>query len=280
GARATAASACAARSSGGKRMRSARRSRALTGTSRRRRRDSGSTGPTCTARCASTGSRGGDRGPVARPTRARHRHAWRTRHSLARTAAAAWARGPAADAQTAAIGRPTSGRAARWADRAWNAPCLGPPATAVLPFGGPVNPAPAAAAGSSRAGRMPHSMLRIVIAALALLAVAVTLPAPADALPRLSTVAMRLTPLTPAAEPDSGSPDLIFIPAYGDSFGAGEEPVVIHHRDDDEWLRAPFGDNLLTDRDAWGHGRQMRNDFEVDYNRVDRLRLSARLEWQ
>ena len=142
-----------------------------------------------------------------------------------------------------------------------------------------MTPAPAAAAGSSRHRRAPRA------AALGVLLVAALLPArPAAAF--TGSLSERLARALPAmgvaAEPDSASPDLIFMPAYGDSFGAGEEPIRIGGLSDDgEWLRAPFGDNLLTDREAWGHGgRRFRTDLELDYNRVDRLRLSSRFEWQ
>ena len=86
------------------------------------------------------------------------------------------------------------------------------------------------------------------------------------------------------APPDSGGSELIFESARGDSFGAGEEPLDFELTlgEEDEWLRAPFGDNLLTDRDAWrGHDyHRHRTDFELDYNRVDRLRLGAHAEYQ
>ncbi len=44
---------------------------------------------------------------------------------------------------------------------------------------------------------------------------------------------------------------------------------------DDEWLRAPFGDNLLTDPAQWrsAGGKHERTALRADYNRVDRLRL-------
>lgn len=83
--------------------------------------------------------------------------------------------------------------------------------------------------------------------------------------------------------PDSTSSDLRFVPINGDSLGAGEEPVTIHFEgtDDEEWLRAPFGDNLLTDPGQWGHDDRNRNAREttgiLDYNRVDQLRLGL---WQ
>lgn len=139
-------------------------------------------------------------------------------------------------------------------------------------------PAHAAAAGPSRHGRSP--LARLIAAGALLAALGCAAPSaraswPGPAFPLA---------LWADAEPDSGSPDLIFVPAFGDSFGAGEEPIRLNddEEDDDDgaWLRAPFGDNLLTDREAWRHGRRFRSDVELDYNRVDRLRVSARQEWQ
>lgn len=146
-----------------------------------------------------------------------------------------------------------------------------------------MNPAPAAAAGSSRHGRPPRCRTVPVVFAIAF-GLAAALPvrlAAAFTQPGFALLPLASPSLSATAESDSGSPDLIFMPAYGDSFGAGEEPIrMAGFSDDGEWLRAPFGDNLITDRDAWGGGRRLRGDFELDYNRVDRLRLSSRFEWQ
>lgn len=135
--------------------------------------------------------------------------------------------------------------------------------------GGPVKPAAA----------VPAAAFGGLVASLLLLAAAA---APAAAWTGLAPLRAPGPPprLLAHTEPDSTGPGLVFEPFHGDSFGAGEEPIQVV---DEEgiWLRAPFGDQLLTDRDAWGDaGRRHRSDVELDYNRVDRLRLSAHLEWQ
>ena len=84
----------------------------------------------------------------------------------------------------------------------------------------------------------------------------------------------------PAAAPpvlavhDTTLEELPFIPL---PFGAGDqeegEEVTFT---EDAWLRAPFGDDLLTDPDQWrseGH-RARRTSMGLDYNRVDGLRLT------
>lgn len=151
-----------------------------------------------------------------------------------------------------------------------------------------MNHAPNAAAGDSRSG-VPYRFQRTLtprsplLAAAAVLSITLATAAPASALPLpWNGSPVRAAHALAAAEPDSGSPDLLFLPANGDSFGAGEEPIaIVHISRDGDWLRTPFGDNLLTDREAWGdRERRYRTDFELDYNRVDRLRLSTHLEWQ
>ena len=79
------------------------------------------------------------------------------------------------------------------------------------------------------------------------------------------------------AAPDSTSSTLIFSPTAPDSLQwlatAGEEGFQFY--DEDEWLRAPFGDNLITDPDEW-RARDLglyRSQFLVDYNRVDNLKI-------
>ncbi|MBI3539712.1 MAG: BamA/TamA family outer membrane protein [Candidatus Eisenbacteria bacterium] len=44
--------------------------------------------------------------------------------------------------------------------------------------------------------------------------------------------------------------------------------------EDEEWMRAPFGEGLLTTREQWS-GDRRRTELLVDYNRVDRLRLGV-----
>lgn len=63
---------------------------------------------------------------------------------------------------------------------------------------------------------------------------------------------------------------------------AGAEPhdlesVTVRPQGESEWLRAPFGDNLLTHPEAWRKGKHHPHDFELslDYNRVDLVRYGA-----
>jgi len=79
-------------------------------------------------------------------------------------------------------------------------------------------------------------------------------------------------------------------PAHGDTLrfapvDADTDFVGPHHRvrraRQDEWLRAPFGDGLITGPGRWrdrGHTWRA-NDFIADYNRVDRLRLGLHAEY-
>ena len=67
--------------------------------------------------------------------------------------------------------------------------------------------------------------------------------------------------------------------------GAGDEPVdwePIEIVETDEWLRAPFGDHLLTDPARWRPGRwgAGRLGADIDYNRVDQLRIGGSVEMQ
>ena len=93
----------------------------------------------------------------------------------------------------------------------------------------------------------------------------------------------------PAAEPrawraaDDVPDTLEFFSRPYDSFdNLGEpEPEEIDERH--EWMRAPIGDGLLTDRDQWraNLGRRFNNvDAFLDYNRADRLRLGVGYQLQ
>jgi hypothetical protein len=80
----------------------------------------------------------------------------------------------------------------------------------------------------------------------------------------------------PAAGADTTLEVLPFTPFGADSLDADvdrDADVSFAH---DEWLRARFGDNLLTDPDQWraADDEAQRSQFTADYNRVDRLRLS------
>ena len=75
---------------------------------------------------------------------------------------------------------------------------------------------------------------------------------------------------------DTTVEELRFIPFAMDSFltDEGERDEVTFS--EDTWLRAPIGDDLLTDPDQWrseGHHPD-RTGMGLDYNRVDGLRLS------
>ncbi len=96
-------------------------------------------------------------------------------------------------------------------------------------------------------------------------------------------------PLAAAAPPRSSAADsslerIRFTPLESDSLGL--ESSADDHAgvsfSEDEWLRAPFGDDLLTDPDEWRSSsvRPIRSALNVDYNRVDRLRLGISLQAQ
>ena len=105
----------------------------------------------------------------------------------------------------------------------------------------------------------------------ALLLLAALVPGPIAA----AVVVVRPGQTAPA---DSTREVLHFVPSPSDSMdlyaalGADAEVTF----SEDEWLRAPFGDNLLTDPDQWrsaGH-RPGRTGMGADYNRVEGLRLT------
>src|SRR5262249_37931335 len=58
------------------------------------------------------------------------------------------------------------------------------------------------------------------------------------------------------------------------------KPMRPEGAEEDSWLRAPFGEDLLTDLDRWrARGKWYRDDdLIVDYNRVDQLRVGLHLE--
>jgi hypothetical protein len=74
---------------------------------------------------------------------------------------------------------------------------------------------------------------------------------------------------------------LRFAPTDTDTSG-GEIPPTsgVGASDEGDWLRAPFGDRLLTDLDQWRAeiGTGYRTGPSLDYNRVDRFRLGAAAE--
>jgi hypothetical protein len=81
----------------------------------------------------------------------------------------------------------------------------------------------------------------------------------------------------------SAVPDTLeFVPVPGDSaeFAPGAEPD--RGTESDSWVRPPFGEGLLTDREHWRArgGRFHTAQLLLDYNRVDRLRLGIRHQIQ
>ena len=91
--------------------------------------------------------------------------------------------------------------------------------------------------------------------------------------------------LAALAAPARGEPapdTLTFAPVPAADTAATSE-VTFHPEDESEWLRAPFGDNLLTAPEPWRsrhpHGARG-GELLVDYNRVDLLRYGARVELQ
>ena len=95
--------------------------------------------------------------------------------------------------------------------------------------------------------------------------------------------AMRGATLVSAAVP-MVSDTLRFEPARVASPDSSEHSLRLEREPasvEDEWLEAPFGDDLLTDLDQWRQHGKSRTDEDVilDYNRVDQLRLGVRGEY-
>ena len=97
----------------------------------------------------------------------------------------------------------------------------------------------------------------------------------------LISAALAGAALAPAMAHAQGSmPDTLTFVAEGwpvDS--AGAEPhdlgsVTVRARSESEWLRTPFGENLLTHPDPWRSRHQRGHNLELsfDYNRVDLVR--------
>lgn len=85
----------------------------------------------------------------------------------------------------------------------------------------------------------------------------------------------------PAAAPSMITDTLRFEPSQADTAGHVQRLGHPRRAVEDEWLEAPFGDDLLTDLDRWkaGHERLDDDDFIIDYNRVDQLRLGYQGEY-
>ena len=89
---------------------------------------------------------------------------------------------------------------------------------------------------------------------------------------------------TPVARADVSIPDTLrFLPIPADTAVAERGPGPETMGDPPaQWLRAPFGDNLLMDprrfRSMYGQGTH--TDLLLDYNRVDGLRLGLNTQYQ
>ncbi len=142
-------------------------------------------------------------------------------------------------------------------------PRLAAPALVAL-LGWAASPGRAQAVASPRAAAMPFIHAAAGPAAPA-----------AAALPAVDSGA------TSAADPDSSfwriEPSEVMPESASVTVEPGAEPA---ETDEGRWLRAPFGDRLLTAREAWAARDGERSDFVplLDYNRVDPLRLG--FGWQ
>ena len=86
-----------------------------------------------------------------------------------------------------------------------------------------------------------------------------------------------------AAAPADTLPGVLeFTPAPGESTAAEPEAPAVVAAAEVEWLSARFGEQLLTEPEAWTPGRHHhhRLDPVIDYNRVDPLRLGLSGEVQ
>lgn len=73
---------------------------------------------------------------------------------------------------------------------------------------------------------------------------------------------------------------LSFVPVELDSLDDADDPEPV--REEDEWLRPPFGEGLLTDPVEWRSSRDDAMEYRLllDYNRVDNLRYGIRWQFQ
>ena len=83
-----------------------------------------------------------------------------------------------------------------------------------------------------------------------------------------------------AAESTAAPDTLRFAPLPRGAEREDESSHAGHFGHPERWLRAPFGDQLLTDPEQWrSEGRRAhRGELELDYNRVDPVRLG--LAWE
>jgi hypothetical protein len=79
-------------------------------------------------------------------------------------------------------------------------------------------------------------------------------------------------------EHDEADSFVVVPPGWGE--GRNLTPLTSDDAGPGTWLRAPFGEDLLTDPDAWNEERPFDIDPLVDYNRVDQLNLGLRYQLQ
>lgn len=104
----------------------------------------------------------------------------------------------------------------------------------------------------------------------------------------LLVVAAALAAAPPPAEAQAPPDTMTFVPLGAPWDSAGAEPnlgvsVRLEPESENEWLRAPVGDRLLTPPEAWrgrSHHRPTDADLSLDYNRVDLLRYGVHAQVQ
>jgi hypothetical protein len=82
-----------------------------------------------------------------------------------------------------------------------------------------------------------------------------------------------------AGELEAPGDTIVFAPSRGDTLAwVDRESAEVF--EEDEWLRAPFGDHLLTESEVWRSSTDKRNRLTplFDYNRVDPARIG--IGWQ
>jgi hypothetical protein len=99
----------------------------------------------------------------------------------------------------------------------------------------------------------------------------------------IPAVASAASAAAASAAADSTVEVFRFVPAASETLATGPEPGREFELTlSDEWLRAPFGDHLLTDPDQWrSSGAHVQNpEVLADYNRVDPFRLGLAYQVQ
>src|SRR5262249_55445134 len=98
----------------------------------------------------------------------------------------------------------------------------------------------------------------------------------------LATLLALLGPTTASTAPSLPPDTLEFMPLSSDSTHLVLEAEPEHGLERDPVIRPPYGEGLLTERDRWRaqRGRFHASQLLLDYNRVDRLRLGLRYQFQ